>query len=289
MQAPADKYNEVVARAVASLPHDAVKRQAAYDRARAVLTSRLLATEPPLPAVVIEAETAALEAAIRRIEAEFAGPGAEPPEPPAMQPGFALRRSGQSIRTFVLCCASVAVAAIVGLIYAYTEASNRRANQPPRQQTAQPAERVRTEPSLAGKPEADAPAFIYKRQLVHYRSPYPAGTVIIDKPQRYLYVILANVTAVRYGIALGSSCADAVGRYVIARKLATSGSHRGSAIGDASGQQALYFDTEAQRIHDTDLAGSIGRSVRNGCFQLIERDFAELYGRIPVGTRVVVN
>jgi lipoprotein-anchoring transpeptidase ErfK/SrfK len=289
MQAPADKYNEVVARAVASLPHDAVKRQAAYDRARAVLTSRLLATEPPLPAVVIEAEKAALEAAIRRIEAEFAGPGAEPAEPPTMQPGFALRRSGQSIRTFVLCCASVAVAAIVGLIYAYTEASNRRADQPPRQQMAQPAERVRTEPNLAGKPEADAPAFIYKRQLVHYRSPYPAGTVIIDKPQRYLYVILPNVTAVRYGIALGSSCADAVGRYVIARKLARSGSHRASAIDDASGQQALYFDTDTQRIHDTDLAGSIGRAVRNGCFQLIERDFAELYGRIPVGTRVVVN
>ena len=76
---------------------------------------------------------------------------------------------------------------------------------------------------------------------------------------------------------------------MIARKLATSGSHRASAIGDASGQQALYFDTDTQRIHDTDLAGSIGRAVRNGCFQLIERDFAELYGRIPVGTRVVVN
>jgi len=114
-------------------------------------------------------------------------------------------------------------------------------------------------------------------------------TMVIDKPQRYLYVILPNVTAVRYGIALGSSCADAVGRYVIARKLATSGSHRASAIDDASGQQALYFDTDTQRIHDTDLAGSIGRAVRNGCFQLIERDFAELYGRIPVGTRVVVN
>ena len=289
MQAPADKYNEVVARAVASLPHDAVKRQAAYDRARAVLTSRLLATEPPLPAVVIEAEKAALEAAIRRIEAEFAGPGAESAEPPTMQPGFALRRSGQSIRTFVLCCASVAVAAIVGLIYAYTEASNRRANQPPRQQMAQPVEHVRTEPSLAGKPEADAPAFIYKRQLVHYRSPYPAGTVIIDKPQRYLYVILSNVAAVRYGIALGSNCAEAVGRYVIARKLGTSGSQRPSTISDASGQQALYFDADAHRIHDTELAGSIGRAVRNGCFQLIERDFAELYGRIPIGTRVVVN
>jgi hypothetical protein len=81
----------------------------------------------------------------------------------------------------------------VGLIYAYTEASHKSVDEPPQQKMAQPAERVRTERNLAGKPEGDAPAFIYKRQLVHYRTPYPAGTVIIDKPQRYLYVILANL------------------------------------------------------------------------------------------------
>jgi lipoprotein-anchoring transpeptidase ErfK/SrfK len=289
MQADAEKYDEVVARAIASLPRNAVERQAAYGRARAVLMSRLLGTRPALPAAVIEAEQASLEAAIRRIEVEFAGPGAEPAEPAMTQPGSGPLRSGLSVRAFVLCCASVAVAAIVGLIYAYTEASNKRADQPPRQQMAQPAERVRTEPNPAGKPEAGAPAFIYMRQLVHYRSPYPAGTVVIDKSQRYLYVLLANVAAVRYGIALGSNCAEAVGRYVVSRKLGTSGSQRVSATSDASGQQALYFDTDAHRIHDTELAGSIGRAVRNGCFQLIERDFAELYGRIPVGTRVVVN
>jgi lipoprotein-anchoring transpeptidase ErfK/SrfK len=288
MQATADKYDEVVARAVASLPRDAVERQAAYDRARAVLMSRLLGRKPALPAAVIEAEQASLEAAIRRIEMEFAGPGAVPAEP-MTQPGFAPPRSGLSIRTFVLCCASVAVAAIVGLIYAYTEASHKSGDEQPRQKIAQPAERASTEQNLAGKPEADAPAFIYKRQLVYYRSPYPAGTVVIDKSQRYLYVLLANVAAVRYGIALGSSCAEAVGRYVIARKLGPSGSQQTSASGNASGRQALYFDTDAHRIHDTDLARSIGGAVRNGCFQLIERDFAELYGRVPVGTRVVVN
>src|SRR6476646_1050650 len=141
MQAPADKYNDVVARAVASLPRDAVERQAAYDRARAVLMSRLLGTKPALPAAVIEAEQASLEAAIRRIEAEFAGAGAEAAEPPMMRPGFASPRSRPSVRTFVLCCASVAVAAIAGLIYAYTEAPNKSTAEPPRQKIVQPAER----------------------------------------------------------------------------------------------------------------------------------------------------
>ena len=289
MQVADDKYDEVVARAVASLPHDGVRRQAAYDRARAVLMSRLRGAKPALPAAVIEAEQAALEAAIRRIEVEFAGPGAAPAEPPMAQPEFDAPRRGLSVRTFVLCCASVAVAAIVGLIYAYTAPSNKSVDERPRQQLTQPSEPASTERNRARKPEAEAPAFIYKRQLVYYRSPYPAGTVVIDKSQRYLYVLLANVAAVRYGIALGSSCEEAVGRYVIARKLGASGSQQASAISSAPGQQALYFDADPHRIHDTDLARSIGGAVRNGCFQLIERDFAELYGRVPVGTRVVVN
>lgn len=288
MQAADDKYDDVVARAVASLPHDVVKRRAAYDRARAVLMSRLLGARPALPAAVIAAEQAALEAAIRRIEVEFAGPDAEPAEPPMAEP-FDAPRSGPNVRLFVLCCASVAVAATVGLIYAYTTPSSKSIDERPRRQLAQPAEPASTERNRAGKPEAEAPAFIYKRQLVYYRSPYPAGTVVIDKSQRYLYVLLANVSAVRYGIALGSSCAEAVGRYVITRKLGASGSQQAAAISAPSGQQALYFDADPHRIHDTDLARSIGGAVRNGCFQLVERDFAELYGRVPVGTRVVVN
>ena len=39
----------------------------------------------------------------------------------------------------------------------------------------------------------------------------PVGTIIIDKPQHFLYLIQPNNVALRYGIAVGRECTDLVG------------------------------------------------------------------------------
>jgi lipoprotein-anchoring transpeptidase ErfK/SrfK len=158
-----------------------------------------------------------------------------------------------------------------------------------RQTAVQPKER--TEPaSSADAPSNVAVPYVYLRQLVHYRSTNPAGTVVIDKAQRHLYVIMPNVTAIRYGIALGGSCLEAAGRYTVSRKIGAPDQPAATSASSASsGGRVLYLDSDTRLIHGTGVAGSIGQSVRAGCFLLMPPDLAELYGRIPVGTRVLVN
>lgn len=275
------KYDELIARAVASMAGDADARQATYTRARDAMIARLRSLQPALPAANIAAERAALETAIHRAEMAFADSGADP-MPPVAKP----LRSRHRVHTAVLCGASLVVALIAGLYYADRNRPRTAAETTPATQVATSDS---TERSVDAKPEAVVLPFIYMRQLVPYRSTNAPGTLVIDKAQRYLYVILPNVSAVRYGIALGGNCAEAAGRYVVSRKSGAPDLQQAAAISQPSGDRALYLDVDPRRIHDTVAARSIGRAVRAGCFQLMQADFAELYNRIPVGTRVVVN
>jgi lipoprotein-anchoring transpeptidase ErfK/SrfK len=51
-------------------------------------------------------------------------------------------------------------------------------------------------------PGYDAPARL-KRQIVDYYTTEAPGTIIIDTPNTYLYFILGNSKALRYGIGVG--------------------------------------------------------------------------------------
>lgn len=270
---PIARYEEVLARAVAALPLDVNERYATYDRARAALTTRLRSASPPLPEAAIASEQTALEAAIERVEMRFADSSIGHSEPlPATVHKLNGRRRGAIVA--LVCCTAIILALLVGFFsFKHGRDIENAAYQGLRQAMTRPNE------SPGSKQNADTPSgtsipYVFMRQLVHYRSTNPAGTVVIDKAQRYLYVILANVTAVRYGIALGGACVEAAGRYAVSRK---------------STDRALYLDSDTHLIHGTNASGSIGRSVSLGCFQLIATDLAELYGRVPVGTRVVVN
>src|SRR5262245_16360447 len=43
----------------------------------------------------------------------------------------------------------------------------------------------------------------FKRQVVAYSGPEAAGTIIVDTPNTYLYFVLGNGRAIRYGIGVG--------------------------------------------------------------------------------------
>ena len=280
------KFDDVIARAVAEKAHDAHGRHAIYDRARSALANRLRSAVPAYPERTIEAELRDLEDAINRVERGFRRIEPELQEvPPA---SVTLDRQRHHLRAAVLSCVifSALVAGLAG--YAYRDEIGRVIVQKLRPSATLSSDRLasQTDDSSGGPIP-----FIFMKQLVPYRSTNAPGTVVIDKAQRYLYVVQANVSAVRYGIALGNDCAEAAGRYVISRKLdaTTSAQSPQSAAVEPAGVRALYLDSDVRRIHEADASRSIGRIVRVGCFQIVHPDFAELYRRVPVGTRVLVN
>jgi lipoprotein-anchoring transpeptidase ErfK/SrfK len=277
------RYQDVMSRAVTGLPLD--ERHATYQRARRALVERLRSLQPPLTEAAIASEQAAFEAAIQRIEAQYDEVSVAPWEPePVTSPLLKTRQRGALIAA--LCCAGLIVAVLAAwLAYQYRRDVVRVANQSLRQPVVQSDAGKAT---LQNAPATSTIPFVFKRQLVHYRSTNPAGTVIIDKAQRYLYVILANVTAVRYGIALGGSCADAIGRYSVSRK-SEPAAPRAVAGAQPQGNLSLYLESDSRLIHTTSSTSAIGQTIGSGCFQLIQADLAELYGRVPVGTRVLVN
>src|SRR3954454_20966334 len=103
------RYDDVIARAVAALPLDPAERQATYNRARSAQTERLRAVEPRLPEAAIEAEQAALEEAIRRVEVQFGGSADQNLDPP---PDRRLDRRWSGLRIAALCDIGIVVVAI---------------------------------------------------------------------------------------------------------------------------------------------------------------------------------
>ena len=55
------------------------------------------------------------------------------------------------------------------------------------------------------------------------------------------------------------------------------------------GARALYLGATVYRIHGTNQPQTIGSAVSSGCFRLVNDDVADLYERVPVGTKVVVR
>src|SRR5262249_46503070 len=69
----------------------------------------------------------------------------------------------------------------------------------------------RGNPSYAALPPDDQPEEgnvkelppQFRRQMVEFRTKEPAGTVIVDTPNTYLYLVLGDGQAIRYGIGVG--------------------------------------------------------------------------------------
>jgi lipoprotein-anchoring transpeptidase ErfK/SrfK len=59
--------------------------------------------------------------------------------------------------------------------------------------------------------------------------------------------------------------------------------------GNPLGARALYIGTTVYRIHGTNAPETIGQAVSSGCFRLVNDDIVDLYQRVPVGTKVVVQ
>jgi lipoprotein-anchoring transpeptidase ErfK/SrfK len=143
----------------------------------------------------------------------------------------------------------------------------------------------------------------FRRQVVNYTTIESPGTIIIDTPHTYLYLVLGNGTALRYGIGVGREGFTWSGSERISRmkewpdwfppkEMIDRQPYlpRFMAGGDTNplGARALYLGNTLYRIHGTNQPSTIGTFVSSGCIRLTNEDISDLYTRVSVGTRVVV-
>jgi lipoprotein-anchoring transpeptidase ErfK/SrfK len=153
----------------------------------------------------------------------------------------------------------------------------------------------------SGQPRELPPQF--RRQLVDYPTRETAGTIVIDTPNTYLYLVLGNGKALRYGIGVGREGFTWSGREKISKMAEWPDWHppkemidrqpylpRFMAGGESNplGARALYLGNTLYRIHGTNQPSTIGTFVSSGCIRLANSDIEDLYGRVTVGTRVLV-
>ena len=143
----------------------------------------------------------------------------------------------------------------------------------------------------------------FKRQMVQFQSNEPAGTLVIDTSNTYLYLTLGGGQAMRYGIGVGREGFTWAGAERVSRMAEWPDWHPPSEMierqpylprfmaggeGNPLGARALYLGKTVYRIHGTNQPSTIGTFVSSGCIRLTNEDVTDLYTRVKVGTRVVV-
>jgi lipoprotein-anchoring transpeptidase ErfK/SrfK len=194
---------------------------------------------------------------------------------------------------------TIALAAVTGAVLSSAASANPFALFAPIGQPQMPPPPEVIEPS---EPATELPAR-FKRQVVDFRGGEAAGTVVIDTPNTYLYFVLGNGKALRYGIGVGREGFTWSGAQTITRKaewpdwtppeemLARQPylpRFMAGGPGNPLGARAMYLGGTVYRIHGTNQPQTIGGRVSSGCIRLTNDDVADLYSRVNVGTKVIV-
>jgi len=142
-----------------------------------------------------------------------------------------------------------------------------------------------------------------RRQEINFVTKEPAGTIIVDTPNTYLYYVLGNNRAIRYGVRVGRDGFTWTGVQKISRKAEWPDWHpppemidrqpylprfMAGGPGNPLGARAMYLGNTVYRIHGTNQPSTIGKFVSSGCIGMLNEDVSDLFDRAKVGTRVVV-
>jgi lipoprotein-anchoring transpeptidase ErfK/SrfK len=144
------------------------------------------------------------------------------------------------------------------------------------------------------------------REVVAFSTPgYSAGTIVVRTGERHLYLVLGNGQAIRYLVGVGragqqwAGVSRIDGKYlnpawappaVVKRDnprlpdVIAGGSPR-----NPMGVAAMTLAGGEYAIHGTNMPGSIGGFVSYGCIRMYNQDISDLFGRVSVGTPVVVT
>jgi lipoprotein-anchoring transpeptidase ErfK/SrfK len=144
----------------------------------------------------------------------------------------------------------------------------------------------------------------YKKQVVYYRTNAAPGTIVISTSERFLYLVMGNNRALRYGIGVGRQGFQWAGMVTITRKTEWPDwtpppemiqrqpylpRFMAGGPGNPLGARAMYLGATVYRIHGTNQPETIGQSISSGCFRLANGDIVDLYDRVPVGSKVIVR
>ncbi|MBI4365709.1 MAG: L,D-transpeptidase [Deltaproteobacteria bacterium] len=149
------------------------------------------------------------------------------------------------------------------------------------------------------------------RQEVAWKGKEKPGSIVVNVPQRRLYLVQKGGRALRYGVGVGR--AEGVnfrGLAVIGRKekwphwtptanmMAAMPEYRpfraglDGGVDNPLGARALYLYRDGRdtlfRLHGTTEPETIGQAVSSGCIRLFNQDIIDLYDRVKVGTHVTV-
>jgi lipoprotein-anchoring transpeptidase ErfK/SrfK len=142
-----------------------------------------------------------------------------------------------------------------------------------------------------------------RRQEVPFVTKEPAGTIVVDTPNTYLYYVLGGGRAIRYGVRVGRDGFTWTGVQKITKKTEWPDWFPPSEMierqpylprfmaggpGNPLGARAMYLGSTVYRIHGTNQPSTIGKFVSSGCIGMLNEDVSNLFDRVKVGTRVVV-
>ena len=167
---------------------------------------------------------------------------------------------------------------------------------------AQPAPAAETAALATDQAEA-APAPEFRRQEVDYSGREAPGTIVIDTPQKFLFLVEPGGRAIRYGVGVGRPGFEWSGVKSVTRKAEWPGwtpppqmmlrrpdlpAHMDGGPDNPLGARALYLGSSLYRIHGTNEPETIGRDVSSGCIRMMNEDVIDLYNRVRVGAKVIV-
>ena len=143
----------------------------------------------------------------------------------------------------------------------------------------------------------------FQRQEVAYNGTEKTGTIVIDTPNHFLYLVEGDGRAVRYGIGVGRPGFTWSGTHAVSAKKEWPDwvppdemlkrqpylpHFVAGGPGNPLGARALYLGSTIYRIHGSNEPWTIGKNVSSGCIRMRNADVEDLYERVKVGTKVIV-
>jgi lipoprotein-anchoring transpeptidase ErfK/SrfK len=143
----------------------------------------------------------------------------------------------------------------------------------------------------------------YEKQTVEYPTDEPTGTVVVDTPNKFLYLVEGGGKALRYGIGVGKPGFTWAGTKTITAKKEWPDwrpppemlqrrpdlpRYMPGGEDNPLGARAMYLGSSLYRIHGSNEPWTIGTNVSSGCIRMRNQDVEDLYDRVKVGTKVVV-